>query len=437
VTRTILFASEYWRPFAPGGAEWTNEAWARALARRGHRVVVVTPHYGLAPADAPGGPVVVRAPFPFKRLGVRLTAGQAEAPWLLHRNPLFHRWFAAFIARVARAEGAELVHAQNKGALLGAHRAARALGLPLAVTIRDLGLLCPVGACPLFEPWTTFDCSTEQYRTRCVPYFLAHYAAGDGWLRRARRHVSLRLAWADHRAQRRALADADLVLGVSRGILSVFPPALVNGGRARVVHSPLPDMDGAGEDPDSVRARLGIGAGPLVLYAGKRSPGKGTDVLAAAIDAIRAAIHGARFVFAGKGELAPPAREDIHVLGSVPQPTLFALYRAADVVVVPSVWPEPLSRVLIEAMHFGRAVVATRVGGTPELVEDDVTGVLVPPRDHAALARAVVALLRDPARRARLGATAAKHVAAELDEHRLVTVLLDAYDSMLAPRRPA
>ena len=120
----------------------------------------------------------------------RLTAGQAEAPWLLHRNPLFHRWFASFIARAARAEGAELVHAQNKGALVGAHRAARALGLPLAVTVRDLGLLCPVGACPLFEPWTTFDCSTEQYRTRCVPYFLAHYAAGDGWLRRARRHVS-------------------------------------------------------------------------------------------------------------------------------------------------------------------------------------------------------------------------------------------------------
>jgi hypothetical protein len=44
----ILFATEYWRPFAPGGAEWTNERWAAALARRGHEVTVVTLNYGAA-----------------------------------------------------------------------------------------------------------------------------------------------------------------------------------------------------------------------------------------------------------------------------------------------------------------------------------------------------------------------------------------------------
>jgi glycosyltransferase involved in cell wall biosynthesis len=191
-----------------------------------------------------------------------------------------------------------------------------------------------------------------------------------------------------------------------------------------------------------VRRRLGIGAGPLVLYAGKRSPGKGTDVLIAAMDAIRVGVPGVQFAFAGKGELAPPARPDVHVLGSLPQPTLFALYASADVVVVPSVWPEPLSRVLIEAMHFGRPVVATRVGGSPELVDDDVTGVLVDPGDATSLARAIIALLRDPGHRAQLGAAAAKHVAMALDEDRLVTALLDAYESALArgpsaPRRSA
>ena len=115
---------------------------------------------------------------------------------------------------------------------------------------------------------------------------------------------------------------------------------------------------------------------------------------------------------------------------------------AAAVVAVPSVWPEPLSRVLLEAMRFGRAVVATRVGGSPELVEDGVTGLLVPPRDPDALAGAVVALLRDPARCARLGAAAANRTVTELDEGRLVTQLLDAYERVLArgpamQRRPA
>jgi glycosyltransferase involved in cell wall biosynthesis len=441
VKRTILFASTYWGSHAPGGAEWTNAAWAHALARRGHRVAVVTPNYGDVVREEDNGILVVRPPFPFGAF--HHEAGrQREAPWLLHRNPLFHAWFARHVRRVARAEGAEILHAQNNGAVVAASRAARALGRPFVVTIRDVGLLCPVGMCPVFERRPTYDCSARDYLERCVPSFLEHYAAGDGVVRRAQRRLSLRLAWRDHATQRRALAAADLVLGVSRGILSVFPRRLVDAGRARVVHSPLPHVDGTIEPPDRVRQRLGVGAGPLVLYAGKRSPGKGTEVLVAALDAIRAGAPGVRFVFAGKGELAPPVGADVHVLGSVPQPTLFALYGAADVVVVPSVWPEPLSRVLIEAMHFGRAVVATRVGGSPELVEDDVTGLLVEPGDHAALARAVVTLLRDAGRRARVGAAAAKHVAAELDEDRLVGALLDAYESVLgrraeAPPRPA
>jgi glycosyltransferase involved in cell wall biosynthesis len=419
----ILFATEYWPPFAPGGAEWTNEAWARALARRGHRVVVVTPNYGAAAREDSHGVTIVRVP-----IAGRLEPGR-EARWLAHRNPLFHARFARWLGRVARTEGAQLVHAQNKGAVVAARRAARTLGLPFVVTIRDVGLLCPVGACPLFDRRATYDCSTRDYVERCVPFFLEHYAAGDGTLARARRRLALRLAWLDQRALRRALAEADLVLGVSRGILSIFPPALVS--RARVVHSPLPDVAVTPDDADSVRPRLGLGAGPLVLYAGKRSLGKGTDVLVRALDTIRASVPGVSFVFAGKGELAPPDREDVRLLGSVPQPMLFALYRAADVVVVPSVWPEPLSRVLIEAMHFGRAVVATSVGGNPELVEEDVTGLLVEPGDAEALARAVVALLRDPGRRARLGAAAARRTATELDEERLAKELLAAYESVL------
>jgi len=440
VKRTILFASEYWPPFAPGGAEWTNERWAHALASRGHRVVVVTPNYGAVAREERDGVTVIRPPFPLRAFRHRPGA-QREAPWLLHRNPLFHAWLARHVRRAAHDAGADVIHAQNRGAIVAVSRAARSLGLPFAITIRDVGLLCPVGA-PLNDSWTSFDCTWRQYRSGCVPYFFQHYAADDGPVRRARRWGSLLATWADHTRQRRAVAAADLVIGVSAGILDVVPETLVDRRRTRVVHSPAPDTADVTETPDAVRSRLGIGAGPLVLYAGKRSRGKGTDILMAAMDAIRAGVPGARFVFAGKGELAPPARDDVHVLGSVPQPTLFALYGAADVVVVPSVWPEPLSRVLIEAMHFGRAVVATRVGGSPELVDDDITGVLVTPRDTASLARAIAALLRDPARRARLGAAAAKDIAMKLDEDRLVTTLLDAYQSVLArgpgaARRPA
>ena len=95
--------------------------------------------------------------------------------------------------------------------------------------------------------------------------------------------------------------------------------------------------------------------------------------------------------------------------------------------VVPSVWPEPLSRVLLEAMRIGRPVVATAVGGTPEAVEHGVTGLLVPRQDPEALAKAVIELLLDPERRERMGRAAVERAATAFSESRLVDALLDAY----------
>jgi glycosyltransferase involved in cell wall biosynthesis len=142
-----------------------------------------------------------------------------------------------------------------------------------------------------------------------------------------------------------------------------------------------------------------------------------------------------RVAFAGKGEMALPAAPDVHALGSLPQATLFALYRAADVVVVPSIWPEPFSRVLVEAMWLGRPLVATAVGGSPEAVQDGVTGLLVPRGDAPALAGAISGLLRDPERRARMGAAATVRAASLFDEDRVVASLLDAYESLAVARR--
>jgi glycosyltransferase involved in cell wall biosynthesis len=422
---TVLFASAYYPPFAPGGGEWTNARWAAALARHGRRVVVVTPNYGAAAHEERDGVAVYRVPFP-----LRLPPGSREVAGLAHRNPLFHRYFAWQIERLARRERADVVHAQDEGVLIAAATAARRRRLPLAVTMRDVGLVCPLGMCTLFEPWTTFDCTQAQYLGKCVPYFLNEYAPGVRGLRRVALRARLRLGWRDHRRRLRALRDAAGVIGVSRGILTLLPETLAPAKRRRVVHGSAPSGPPP-TDADAVRARtaLRIPDGPLVLYAGKRSLGKGTPVLLEALDAIRAAVPGVRFAFAGKGTLPGAGAADVHDVQELPQPTLFALYRAADVVVAPALWPEPFSRVILEAMWAGRPVVASAVGGTPEQVQDGVTGLLVPRGDAAALAKAVAELLRDPERRARMG-TAAAARAATFSEERSVAALLEAYEAL-------
>jgi glycosyltransferase involved in cell wall biosynthesis len=429
--KTILFATEYYPPFTPGGAEWTKELWVGALARRGYRVVVVTPNYGAPGHETSNGAAVHRVPFP-----VRLPPGSRETAWLVHRNPLFHLYFAWQVARIAGREQVDLIHVQSTGALVGAWLAARRRRLPVLVTVRDLSALCPLGMCTLFEPWTTFHCTTSQYVGKCVPYFLRHYVPGTRGLRRLALRARLFLGWLDQQLRYRALRGVDGVLGVSAGILAPYPDRLIPATRRRVVYSQLP----RGKPPDDseaarTRASLDIGPGPLVLYAGKRSLGKGTPLLLQALDAIRAEVPGVRFVFAGKGDLPLPNAPDVHALGLLPQPTLFALYRASDVVVSPSIWPEPLSRVILEAMWAGRPVVASAVGGSPEAVEDGTTGLLVPKGDARALAAAVAGLLRDPERRARMGRAAAARAATLFDEDRLVASLLDAYESLAA--RPA
>jgi glycosyltransferase involved in cell wall biosynthesis len=81
-----------------------------------------------------------------------------------------------------------------------------------------------------------------------------------------------------------------------------------------------------------------------------------------------------------------------------------SLYRSSAMLVLPSVCEEPFGMPLVEAMASGLPVVATRVGGIPEVVEDGVTGLLVPPEDPVALAEAIARLLDDREYAAALGA---------------------------------
>ena len=93
---------------------------------------------------------------------------------------------------------------------------------------------------------------------------------------------------------------------------------------------------------------------------------------------------------------------------------------------------EPLGRVLLEAAAAGRPIVATDVGGTPEIFppESDAA-MLVPPDDPAGMARAIGDLLRDPFRRMQLGANARKRIEARFELERAAAGLLSHYDSVL------
>ena len=171
-----------------------------------------------------------------------------------------------------------------------------------------------------------------------------------------------------------------------------------------------------------------------VLFVGRVSPEKGVHTLLGAFERVVAQRSGCSLEIVGP--LVPAPREFIaglcepevaaalepcydgdyiadlrrraaccgaELAGPRPHETIPAAYRRADVLVNPSL-SEAFGMSLVEAMAAGRAVIATRVGGMPEIVEDGVTGVLVPPGDEVALADAIGRLVEDSAGAAAMGA---------------------------------
>lgn len=153
--------------------------------------------------------------------------------------------------------------------------------------------------------------------------------------------------------------------------------------------------------------------GPVVAVVAALRPGKGHEQALRVWPQVRAAVPDARLLLVGAGPLELRLRAVAAELGLCETAVVFAglrtdvpdLLRGVDVVLLPSE-SEALPTTLVEAAAAGRPAVATRVGGVSEVVVDDVTGVLVPPSDLAALREAVIGLLIDPARRERMGAAA-------------------------------
>ena len=195
---------------------------------------------------------------------------------------------------------------------------------------------------------------------------------------------------------------------------------------------------------------LSDGEAPLVVCVGTLHEVKGQRYLLAALASLRRRGRRVDAVLAGDGpdrrSLEELARElgvadQVTFTGSLAHDRVVDLYRRAAVVVTPSVVSsdgrrEGIPTVLLEAMACGVPVVASDLTGIPELVEHGVTGLLTPPGDPAAIARAVETLLDDPALAADLVDRAAERVRAEYDLTATSARLVALLRGQLLPARP-
>ncbi len=241
--------------------------------------------------------------------------------------------------------------------------------------------------------------------------------------------------------KRSELRQADAVTAVCGAVAdSLVHDYGVERSRVRVVPNGADLPDEERERPAARRLRDELGAGPfrpLWVCPARLESQKGHAVLLDALARVRA--RGLDFVavLAGEGSLradlerqASAAGLGDHVRFAGQVEPVGPLLLAADACVLPSLW-EGLPLSLLEALARGRPVVASRVGGVPEAIEDGLTGRLVPAGDPAALALVLEDFHRRPDPGRRMGLAGAERVSAEFTWPRVVEAFEELYDEVM------
>ena len=170
---TVCLVSEYFPPHAPGGAEWSTDALARALAARGRRVLVVTPNYGAPSREERDGFTVIRFPFPVKR-----PPGRATVAGRYHANPIFYLYAGLVLARIARREKVDLIHVQTKHMLIPGTLARSLAAVPVVATLRDGSIIDAAPMCLHHGDRMPADCGVAKLWRDCAVEYFDLYVKG-------------------------------------------------------------------------------------------------------------------------------------------------------------------------------------------------------------------------------------------------------------------
>jgi glycosyltransferase involved in cell wall biosynthesis len=293
-------------------------------------------------------------------------------------------------------------------------------------------------------PWLAQRASTADVFYACTLSSFP-YCRLAGRLARRPQVVHVYSSYGDARPYRKHwLQYARNVIAPSADSLALAERALggfAAGTRARVVYNGMDIPRIARQAEAGVPGGLLDARGPYVGMVGNLDARKNPVLLVEAMPAVRAAVPGTRALLVGafkdpayeaqvRGRIAALGLEDaVVVTGFLANP--FPVVRALDVVAHPA-RRDPFPLALLESMALGKPIVASSVGGIPEMLGDGESGVLFPSDDAGALAAGLIRLLADPARRARVGAAALARLTMRFSLDGFAAAMFAAFDEAVA-----
>jgi glycosyltransferase involved in cell wall biosynthesis len=302
----------------------------------------------------------------------------------------------------------DIIHVHNLYPLFSPSvlKACRDASVPVVMSVHNYGLSCPTGA--HFRDGQNCQRCLGGHEYQCILgnckgslFVSAGYALRSTVARTFRQFVD----------------GVDLFLAVSDFVKIKMVEAGYNPAQIAVLENgaPIPAVL-AGDSP-----------GDYVAYIGGMNVEKGVETLLLAAQRLP---H-VEFVLAGHGpdqaRWAASAPPNCRFVGRLDRQAVERLFRDARFTVIPSLWWEPFGLVAIEAMGFGRAVIAARSGALTDLVHDGIDGLLFPPGNIAALTTAIDTLWNDPVRACNMGALGRIRVEQQYSDEVFTDRLLEAY----------
>ena len=416
----ILIATDSFPPVA-GGSGWSTYELARGLRERGHSVLVVKVVAGPGGGDSEG-----------EYEGLRVIELRSWAPAIpgvrnYFKNERLYPRVADRIERLIAAERIDIAHGQHVLSAPPAVRAATRAGIPSVVTVRDYWPVC-YRSDLLHSPATLALCPG------CSRAAGIHHGPPRIGVTGFARLLARRYLDANMRVKREALASADAVIAVSTVIARDLLERAPELSRTRVETIPNPVNIPALRRMTNAPRPM---ADPYALYVGKLAVNKGTDMLVEAVDQ---ADLDWPLVVAGDGpdrpaieRMARSRGRDVRFLGWIDSAQTGVWIAHAGLLIFPSRGPESLSRVLIEASALGVPIAAMLTGGTADIVEDEVTGLLS--TSVTELADDIRRIRHGEVLRQRLGAAAAHRAAERFDSTSVVARIERLYTELLQGRR--
>ena len=396
----VILVSEYYPPRVFGGGEISAEHLAKGLAEKGVDVSVLTSKsHGLKKYEERDGVKIHR----------RLSTGRGPAS-MLKRKLLFPRSVRKELKRLDEKENFDVVHFLNTTSI-------SSYGKRTIATINSYGNFCPKGNMSYREKKACKGCGILKYPL-CM---LSSGYAGKVRLRPWLKYNPLfwDLAYWNFMRRNRALAGVDDFIAISDFIRELLEKNGIPKERIHRIPNVISMKDSGNEYPLSSE-------GPIVTYVGTLDRIKGVDLL---IDAFNGIDEG-RLVIVGDGpereRLEKLAGRGVEFLGRIDYEHMPSIYRQSDIIVLPSRWPEPLSRVLIEALCFSKPLIATDSGGNQDCIRDGKNGFLVK-AEVKELKKKLEKLLSDEGLREKMGKESRKLFEERFESNSVIERIVSLY----------